>query len=301
MRSESLIRTLGPAVLAIVVGASAGCAPTHRYGYVAAGGGGERALPEVRAEVVTADRAAASGLSAAPRSIGFGDGADSATLVADFLVDADAARAVMVSDLAIYLRSVRDGQPIECRTEIVPETVSRSQWHPPHTEQIYVDEPVRRQVTTYERRCSTTSRMESKHVTEYERQCKSVSRPVTRTRTVYRSSYDSLSRSYRSMPQTESYTTYESQYECESRPVSRYRTELVPHHECHSEPVTRTITSYEFQVRSQYVPGRLETVTRQRLRELEPVCYAIDAPASAAPGASAPNRIEGTLYRPRTR
>jgi hypothetical protein len=286
---------LGPA-LAIAFTA---CVPSQQYGYQAASGP-ERPLPPVRAEVVTAERAAQEALPGEPLSFGFGPDADGTQLVADFLARADAAGAAMVSDLAIYLRTLRDGHVVECRTEIVPETVTSSRWKPAHTERVPVSRPVTRTVTEYEQRCTTVTRSQSRMVTEYQQRCRSVTRPVTRTRTTYSSSYDSFSKSYRSTPRTETYTAYESRQECRSEPVTRYRTERVPHRECRSHPVSRSVTRYEFQYETRFVPGRLETLGRQRLRELEPVCYVVagDAATSNAPGASG-NRIEGTLHRRR--
>jgi hypothetical protein len=273
------------------------CTPTHQYSYQSAGGGAERGLPPTHAKVVTVEAAEASALPAKLLAIPFGPDADGVALVAQFLSRADESKAVMVSDLAIYLRTTRDGTPLECRTEIVPETVTSSQWRPAHTELVPVNQPVTRTVTDYEYRCSTTMRTESRYVTEYERSCHHVSRPVHRTRTVYRSHYDSFSKSYRSSPETESYTDYESHEECSSHPVTRHKTEQVPHRDCRSEPVTRQVSRYEFQLENQFVPGRLETLSRQRLRELDPVCYPAPADSVMAPGSRpSGNRIQGKLH-----
>jgi hypothetical protein len=119
---------------------------------------------------------------------------------------------------------------------------------------------------------------------------------------VYRSQYDSFSKSTRSVPQTEHYTAYESHFECKSAPVTRLRSEMVSKNECGFETVTRTVTRYEFQLESTYVPPQMELVTRQRLRELEPVCYDLEGPAddpSLSPPSvarSSGNRIEGKIY-----
>jgi hypothetical protein len=289
------------ALALVVVFAGAGaCAPTQQYTYRDADGGPERRLPETRAEVVSRAHAEATLGAGTLLSIPFGPDGDSSALVADFLGRADASGAAMVSDLAIYLLTAQDGAMVECRTEILPETVTSSHWRPAHTQTVSVQRPVTRRVTDYEYKCHTTYRSQSRSVTEYERSCHTVSRPVTRTRTTYRSSYDSYSKSYRSQPHTESYTTYESKQECSSRPVTRYRTEQVPHRDCRSEPVTRTVTRYEFQLENRYVPGRLETLSRQRLRELDPVCYAAPGDVVMAPGASGGgNRIEGLLHAKR--
>jgi hypothetical protein len=78
---------------------------------------------------------------------------------------------------------------------------------------------------------------------------------------------------------------------------------MVSKTECSYQPVTRTVTRYEFQLESRYVPPRMETVTRQRLRELDPVCYQLEAaaddPALAPPARTRGNRIEGRIFTKR--
>jgi len=117
--------------------------------------------------------------------------------------------------------------------------------------------------------------------------------PVQRSRTTYSSSYNSLTHSSTSTPHTEYYTDYQSSYECRSVPVSRMRSEMVTETSCSSELQSRMVTRYEFQLENRYVPGHFETFTRQRLRELEPVCYAREA---ASEPAVPQNRIEGMLF-----
>ena len=89
-----------------------------------------------------------------------------------------------------------------------------------------------------------------------------VTRPVTRTRTTYSYQYDYSSKRSRSVPRTERYTAYESRNECRSEPVRRTRTEYVSKNECGFEPVTHLVTRYEFQLRSEYIPPRLESAAR---------------------------------------
>lgn len=284
-------RALLPALVLAVV---ASCTPRQQYAHQPAAGP-ERPLRPVRARVVAPADAAASGLRAEPLVIPFGDGADGTALLDDFLARADAAGARLVTDLAIVLRADDGEHTLECRTEVVPETVTRTEVRPGRTEAVLVPRRVTRTVTEQEYRCQTVTR--TKHVTrtESEYRCEYVTKPVHKTRTVYRSEYDYGTRSSRSVPRTESYTEYERQRECRYQPVTKRVTEQVPERECRYEPVTRTVTRYEHQLEQQYQPPRMETIRRQRLRELEPAC-AVVGPAGQPPGAGAPNRLEGTLY-----
>ena len=259
------------------------------------GQGQEAAMGKVRATVVARAEADRSGLHALSMSIPFGGDGDGTKLVMAYLERADRAGAHLVTDLAIYLQTHRGGHAVECRSEIVPEIVHELREHPAHYEQVAVQKPVTRTVTEYEYRCKPVSKMEMKVGTEHEQQCRTESHPVSRTRTVYRSEYDAYSQSYRQVPQTEHYTEYESRYECTSVPVSKSRMETVMTTECNSEPVTHTVTRYEFQYESRFVPARMEAITRQRLRELDPVCYTLPT-AKASPALTPTNRIEGRLF-----
>lgn len=271
----------------------ASCSSRQAYTYQQAGGAETRMTP-VSARVVAASEADASGLVPATVSIPFGAAVDGTKLVQDFLARADDRGAYLVADLAIYFQTTQDGRAVECRTDILPETVTETHTHPSRWEQVPVNRPVTRTVTEHQYRCHSVTKYESRSRTEYQQQCGSVSSPVTRTRTVYRSQYDYASKSTRSVPTTESYTSYESRYQCKSVPVTRSRTEPVLRNECRMEPVTRMVTRYEFQLENRFVPARLETITRQRLREREPACYVV-APAGP-PSTARTNRIEGRLY-----
>lgn len=270
----------------------AGCASQQRYTYKQPATA-EKALPPVTARVVPAAEADASGLVPGALSIPFGGDTDGTALIERFLDGADQMRAHLITDLAIYLQTTRDERVVECRSRIVPETVQEQRVVPSHYEQVPVSKPVTRTVTEFERRCKQVTKYELRTRTEYQQKCGSVMKPVTRTRTAYRQQYDSFSKSYRSVPYTETYTAYESHYECKSEPVSRTKSEPVSQNECTSEPVTRTVTRHEFQFESRFVPARLELITRQRLRELDPECY---APSPGPPGFARRNRIEGRIF-----
>jgi hypothetical protein len=298
--------TVGWLAVALV---AAGCRPPGPTEIVSRSGQKTRLRPAGVRVIAAAE--ASSKLSGRPFLLPFGGGRDGTELVGLVLAEAERAGAAAVGDINVTLATVRDGQPIECRTAILPETVTESRWVPSSHRLVSVSKPVSRMVTEQQYRCHLVSRPETRHVTEYQQRCRSVSRPVTRTRTTY--SYQYSRTGSRSVPRTESYTTYESRQECHSEPVSRMKTDYVSKNECRYEPHTRMVTRYEHQLETQYVPPRLETFQRHRLRETEPVCYEIDAGAEAAPTRSADesdaaplpdpppapaprNRIEAVLY-----
>jgi len=272
----------------------ASCAQQQAYTYKDSRGV-ETEMAPVTAQVVTAAEADGSGLTPGILSIPFAGETDGTKLVQDFLARADAAGAYLVADLAIFLATTQDSSTVECRTNIVPETTTETRTRPSHYVNVPVSRPVTRTVTESQYQCRPVTKLESRHYTEYQQRCGSVSHPVTRTRTVYRSEYSWSTKSTRSVPQTESYTTYESRYECKSEPVSRTRLESVTKTECSFTPVTRTVTRYEYQFESRFVPAQLEMITRQRLRELDPECY-VTGPANGPPSTVHANRIEGRIF-----
>lgn len=255
-------------------------------------GGSERALQPVHAKVVTHREAVRHG-PPTPLSIPFAADRDGTELVGQFLAQADARHAAQVADVAIYLQTRHDEQIVECRSEVVPEEVTASEWRPPTSRLESVNKPVTRTVTESVYRCRPVTSSQMRSYTEYQQQCSTVSHPVQRSRTTYSSSYSSLTHSSTSTPHTEYYTEYQSSYECRSVPVSRMRSEMVTETRCSSEMQSRIVTQYEFQLENRYVPGHFESFTRQRLRELEPVCYTRDA---ASEPAAPQNRIEGLLF-----
>ena len=259
----------------------------------------DRALPVTTAKVVAAEEAERAGLVEITLRSPFEGGADGTQLVEEFLARADRERVELLADLAIYLetRDPRDGRAVECRSSIVPETVTVGTTIPDHYERVSVSRPVTRTVTESQQRCKQVTKYENRPVTEYQQKCGSVSRPVTRTRTAYRSQYDSYSKSYRQVPYTETYTAYESHYECKYESVTRSKMQSVMRTECAPEMVTRTVTRYEFQLESRFIPAHLEKITRQRLRELDPECYA--APVGGSPSSALMNRIEARAFTKR--
>lgn len=255
--------------------------------------GAEQRLQPTRAQVVVHEEAGRHGRPTA-LSIPFTRGRDGTELVSEFLAIADARRAAHVADLAIYLQTRQDDQIVECRSEIVPEVATTSTWRAPVDRLIAVNRPVTRLVTEFVFQCKPVTTTEMRSYMESEQQCSNVSHPVQRSRMTYSTSYNSLTHSTSSIPHTEYYTEYQSSYECRSVPVSRTRSEMVTQTRCGSEPQSRTVTRFEFQLEQQYVPGHFETLTRQRLRELDPVCYTLGV--AAGPGPNGPkNRIEGLL------
>jgi hypothetical protein len=299
-------------VVAIATVLAIACVPQEGPTSVVNARGEERHFTPPALRVVSHIEGAQSGLLARPFSVAFGSGKDGTELVERVLKNAEDEGAELVSDIAIVLATSNDSGAVECRSEVVPDTVSESHWTPGAFRQVPTSAPVTRLVTESQYQCRMVSHPEMRSVTEYQQRCHSVSRPVMHTRTSYSYQYDSFSHSSRSVPHNESYTTYESHQECRSEPISRLRTEYVSRNECHYQPVTHSVTRYEFQMKSEYVPPRLETIQRFRLKELEPRCYAIDAapspgadaeaapaPAAAAfPAPSAPreNRLEAVYY-----
>lgn len=274
-----------------------GCVPSTTA-YEAQVGGNKRTLEPVRAKVVSlqeAQAAQAAGMIAVPQVVPFTGQRDGTQLVEEMLQRADAARAPLVAELAIYLVSAQGEQVTECRSAIVPESVTETRTVPGSFQMVPVSRPVTRMVTDYEHRCHSVTRHQMRSYTDYQTRCRPVMRTVTRYRTDYSTQYDHGSRSSRTVSRQVPYTATESHTECNREPVQRTRMEPVTSHECRMEPVTRSVTRYEFQLENQYVPPRYESIERQRLRELAPECFAV--PPGAEPGRHV-NRIEASFYSP---
>ena len=235
----------------------------------------------------------------------FGIGRDGTKLVADFLAKVDAEKAD-VSDLAIVIQTRRDDQLVECRSEVVPESVTAAQWQP-HKNQVVPLEPrITRTLTEWVYQCGPVTSSQIRSRTDYDEKCGLVIRAVPRSTTVYSKSMSgalsavtgtSLRSTTQVVPFTDFYTEYQSVYECQQVPVVRVGPEQVTETKCAPDLQTHAVTRYEFQLEQLYIPGHFETFPRQRLRELEPVCYAIDA--RAAKPEKPRNRLEGLLL-PRT-
>jgi hypothetical protein len=261
----------------------------------------DHAIRPTTAKVVTAEQAERAGMSELTLRTPFDAGVDGTQLVEELLSRADREHVELIADLAIYLqtRDPRDGRAVECRSSIVPETVTVGREIPEHYERVQVSRPVTRTVTENEQRCLPVTKQENRMTTAYEQKCGSVTVPVSKTRTAYRSQYDAYTKSYRQVPYTETYTAYESRYECKTEPVTRSRMESVTRTECKTALVTKSVTRYEFQLESRFIPTHLETITRQRLRELDPECYAV--PVGGPPSSALVNRIEARAFRSRHR
>ncbi|WP_223643657.1 hypothetical protein [Corallococcus sp. EGB] len=216
--------------------------------------------------LTTRDEAAASGLKPWKLAVAFGARRDGTQLLLDFMKRAEAAGGRYVSDVRIVLASDQDGEPVECLTEIVPESsveIARMlQSTPGRTEMRYHLVPV------------------TKTVFESQYQCQFVMEPRTVSETYYERQYDSSSKTSRSVPRTRMVTRFENRQKCGYAPM------------------TRTVTRFEYQFRSEYIPPRLEMVarryTRWSLKETLPVC----APSSRQPEdpPSMPHRVEGEVY-----
>ncbi|NRD58757.1 MULTISPECIES: hypothetical protein [Corallococcus] len=216
--------------------------------------------------LTTREEAAASGFKPWTLSVAFGARQDGTQLLLDFMKRAEAAGGRYVSDVHIVLASDQDGEPVECRTEIVPESsveIGRTlQSTPGRTEMRHHMVPV------------------TKTVFESQFQCQSVTEPRTVSETYYESQYDPSSKTTRSVPRTRMVTRFEHRQKCGH------------------VPMMRTVTRFEYQFRSEYIPPRLELVSRQytrwSLKETLPTC----APPSPRTGdsPSMPHRVEGEVY-----
>jgi hypothetical protein len=268
------------------------------------GGDAAQRRPDGKAQVVSRQDAARQA-SATALVMPFGIGRDGTKLVADFLAKADVARADGVVDLAIVIQSRRDDHFVECRAEVVPESVSAPQWQPPAERVVALEPLITRTLTEWVYQCGPVNSTQMRSRTDYDEQCGYVTRAVPRATTVYLpgatnatsvSTGGAVARSTMSsfVPITDFYTEYNSVYECQKVPVVRVAPELVTETKCAPDLQTRTVTRHDFQLEQLYIPGHFEGFTRQRLRELEPVCYTIDA--RAARTAQPRNRIEGLLF-----
>src|SRR5262249_15601585 len=106
--------------LAIVV-AGCGHADGTAVGYA------PREAPRVR--VASEEDIRGKALTSKPMSVPFGEGQDGTQLVTGFLLAAEKQGATYVTDLRIYLVSPHADAWLECRTDIVPMSTTRSEEH----------------------------------------------------------------------------------------------------------------------------------------------------------------------------
>jgi hypothetical protein len=249
---------------------------------------GEPRATTRQAQVVSSDEAPDHGMPVS-LAIPFATGRDGTKLVADFLARADAARAERVADLAIIIQTRRDEQLIECRSEIVPEAVTSARWGPSPGRLVPLDPLVTRTVTEWVYQCRPVTHTETRSRIENEDRCV----PVTRVVPTSAAAFSDSAGGRTTVLPTDFYLEYRTVQECKKVPVLRTRSELVTETHCAPELMTREVTRHEFQLEQEYIPGHFEAFTRQRLRELEPVCYTPDPPASSQ---AEHNRIQGLLF-----
>ncbi len=187
---------------------------------------------------------------------------DGTQLILEFLKKAQEKGALYVSDITITINSVAESQPVSCVTEILPIDKTTAKTEPVYTSSKYQGKYVYKPVM--------------KMVTEYQYKCEYVSKPVREQETYYTTEYDNYSKKSKSVSKTRYVTRYKSQQECASKPVTRY------------------VTRYEYQYESEYIPPKLEYITRYyttwELKESEPACTDGDVTES--------NMITGKLYLP---
>jgi hypothetical protein len=226
-------------------------------------------VPGIR--IIKSSQAAQLGARGAEFELRFGDKQDGTKLVLDFLEEAKRSGAKYVSEIRIELRSLREGQPVLCATELVPFAKQEKEVVP-------VMQPGRTETRTVPKLVTTT-------VSESSYQCRTSSVPVTRMETSYQYQYDYASRSSRSVPVTRMVTSYESRQEC------------------HYLPVTRTVTRYENQIETHYVPPSLAHLaahyTDFDLMESPPRCRPAPPASTQAAMPALPHRIVGLVYRER--
>jgi len=197
----------------------------------------------------------------------FGRNQDGTQLVLDFLEQAKRAGARYVSDIRIELAVKRRGERRRCSTRLVPF---------PRGMRVPVKHTIPGRTVT-----RRVPKLVTRTVTEQVYVCRSVSRPVTRYVTRYESRYDYSSRSYRSVPVSRAETRYESRQQCRH------------------QPRTRTVSRYEYQLQTRYIPPQVRIIAKRftdmDLLESKPVCT-----LSAEKGATRlPHRIVGTIYKGR--
>jgi hypothetical protein len=216
--------------------------------------------------VITTEQAQAGGLQGRPFEMPFADGQNGTELMVRFLREARAAGGSYLADVEIHLVAKKDEAWQDCVTRVGPVDHGHQQVVSKMDYGHYETQSVMRPVTRW--------------VTEYEYRCHMVSRPHMVTSTHYESSYGS--HGYSSHPVTQTHTEYRME------------------NECRSEPVSRMVTRYEYQLEQKFVPPEWHTELRWMsdwdLDESPPECGPIEA---AAVDAGGPNFVHATLYEAR--
>ena len=207
-------------------------------------------VPDVR--VVTDEQAAAAGLTGVELVDTFLEDETDGTRMLTHWFKHAAERTSRVGDVAVYIVRDRESDAVECRTAIFPEQTVEPHYVPPSPILTGVYSPVTRMVTHYEQRCRLVPHQE------------------WQTQTTYSSQYDFFSKSTRMVPQT--------------RQVSR----TTMRNECHQEAVSRMETQWQWGPQTRYSPPRVEYLSVNRLRQSEPVCYAVEK--------GAVTRVVGTVF-----
>ncbi|WP_224241227.1 hypothetical protein [Hyalangium gracile] len=222
--------------------------------------------PAVRVVVATPEEVRKAQLPGWTLTLPFGAKQDGTELMLKFMEQADAAGAKYLSDVSIVIATEEDGQPVECRTRVVPvlstHTTQQQVQRPGHI----VSRPILMPVT--------------RTVTEMDFRCQMVSEPRTVSETYQQSQYDPSSKTTRSVTRTRMVTRHEMRQRCSH------------------VPVTRTVTRYEYQHRSEYIPPRFDVVTQYHslwnLTETPPECTPRQQEAQGPSSAS--HRIEGRAH-----
>jgi hypothetical protein len=223
--------------------------------------------PATAAEVriVGAQNPLARGLPDQEMIVQFGPDQDGTQLLVDFLADARARGAVSASDVNLVFVKAQGGKSVECRLGIQPEGDYARIPLPAGATLVPVGAPVTQEVTENERRCDAMT-------------LPSQNMGVT---SEYKCSYAAVQ------------GAFQRNYVCRVVPVTRLSNDKNVRTHCRTEPVTRTVTRYDFEFSARFVPPQLEQVQDKKLVETQPVCYAPPAtPNAPALG----NRLEAKLH-----
>jgi len=215
--------------------------------------------------IVGAQNPLARGLPDQEMIVQFGPDQDGTQLLVDFLADARARGAVSASDVNLVFVKAQGGKPVECRFGIQPEGDYARIPLPAGATLVPLGAPVTQEVTENERRCDAMT-------------LPSQNMGVT---SEYKCSYAAVQ------------GPFQRSYVCRVVPVTRLSADKNVRTHCRTEPVTRTVTRYDFEFAARFVPPQLEQVQGKKLVETQPVCYAPPATPNAPPLG---NRLEAKIH-----
>jgi hypothetical protein len=221
-------------------------------------------IPILGAEQVRAARFAEDDMV-----VTFGPEQDGTQLLLYFLSEARARGATAASDVNLVFTITRGGEPVECRVAVQPEGDFARIPLPTGSRLVALTPPVTQVVTENEQRCGDVALPSTGMVTTTEYRCSNAASP---------------------MP-------FRRSYQCQVVPVARPVTDKQVHAQCRTEPVTREVTRYDFELAARFVPAELDKLKGQRFKlvETKPVCYTAPAASQASTGLY---RLEAKILSP---